>query len=392
MTEWAFVKIGDVCKTTSGGTPNRSCHEHFGGQIPWVKSGDLNDGIVSDIEETITEIGLKNSSAKVLPSGTLVVAMYGATVGKLGILGVEAATNQAVCAITPSSRVDRNYLFYFLKSIRSQLVADSIGGAQPNISQSIIREINLPIPSIDEQRRIAAILDKADAIRRKHQQVLAQADDFLRSTFLGMFGDPLTNPKKWPIKSMVELLHRPLRNGVSPSSMGTHTGKVLTLSAITGRSFDSSCVKTSMFELPLSPGDAVQAGEFYICRGNGNPDLVGKGFFATASMEDTAFPDTMIAAQPDEAVVCREYFEVLWNSQAVRSQIAKAARTTNGTFKVNQTAIEGIQVIVPSKDTQDQFRRMSSKIGSLIKRSKEDLTEANTLFASLSQRAFRGEL
>ena len=100
-TAMKTVRLGDICRTASGGTPSRTNAGYYGGVIPWVKSGELPDGIVSSIEETITEVGLKNSSAKVFPKGTVLLALYGATVGKVGILPCDAATNQAVCAIFP---------------------------------------------------------------------------------------------------------------------------------------------------------------------------------------------------------------------------------------------------------------------------------------------------
>lgn len=152
------VRLGDVAETSSGGTPQRGVLKYYGGNIPWIKSGELPDGLITQVEEFITEEGLAKSSAKIFPSGTLLIAMYGATVGRLGILGMAAATNQAVCAITPSSEIDQEYLFFWLLTIRNELIEASFGGAQPNISQTVIRDIEIPLPPIDEQLRIAAYL------------------------------------------------------------------------------------------------------------------------------------------------------------------------------------------------------------------------------------------
>ena len=99
--DWEWMTIGDVADTTSGGTPSRKYSEYFEGTIPWVKSGELGDGLVSITEEKITETAIKNSSAKIFPAGSVLVALYGATVGKVGILNMDAASNQAVCALYP---------------------------------------------------------------------------------------------------------------------------------------------------------------------------------------------------------------------------------------------------------------------------------------------------
>ena len=153
--DWDWKTLASIAKTGSGGTPSRRNPEYFNGDIPWIKSGELNNGLILDSEEKITRDAIKNSSAKLLPTGTLLIAMYGATVGKLGILDIEGATNQAVCSIFPDSSIDKKFLFYFLKSIRNSLLERSFGGAQPNISQAVIRSIKVPVPPTTEiQRRI----------------------------------------------------------------------------------------------------------------------------------------------------------------------------------------------------------------------------------------------
>jgi type I restriction enzyme, S subunit len=152
--------LGDVCRTTSGGTPSRKRADYFQGDIPWVKSGELTDGLVSDVSEFITEEAVANSSAKLFPLGTLLIAMYGATVGKLGVLTKPAATNQAVCAIFPPPELDSKFLFWFLRFKRSYLIDQAVGGAQPNISQSILRELMVPVPPINVQREVVAEIEK----------------------------------------------------------------------------------------------------------------------------------------------------------------------------------------------------------------------------------------
>jgi len=158
--DWEWVSLGNICRTTSGGTPSRKIKEYFEGDIPWVKSGELPDGPVSEIEEYITGEAVKNSSAKQFPKGTLLIALYGATVGKLGVLTQEAATNQAVCAIFPPDDLETKYLFWYLRFVRSDLIAQAIGGAQPNISQGILRNLLIPVAPRYQQKRIVAEIEK----------------------------------------------------------------------------------------------------------------------------------------------------------------------------------------------------------------------------------------
>ena len=159
---WKTVKLGDMCKTCTGGTPSRNHREFFGGSVPWFKSGELGDSIVTSSEEKITSKGLTNSNAKIFPKGTLLIALYGATTGKVGILGIDASTNQAICAIFPNEEIDSKFLFYLLIQHRPSILLERCGAAQPNISQDIIRKMEIPLPPLPEQRQIASILTRCD--------------------------------------------------------------------------------------------------------------------------------------------------------------------------------------------------------------------------------------
>ena len=159
-------KVKDIAKTTSGGTPNRSMSVYYGGNISWIKSGELNDSIITVSEETITEDALKNSSAKLYPKGTLVLALYGATVGKTGILGFESASNQAVCAVYPEKGISKEYLFWFFRQKRLEYIQQSFGGAQPNISQDVVKNTDVPVPPLDVQESVQKLLFHIEKTKR----------------------------------------------------------------------------------------------------------------------------------------------------------------------------------------------------------------------------------
>jgi type I restriction enzyme M protein len=155
QTEFELVKIGDVFKTSSGGTPLRTKSEYYqNGTISWLKSGEVAQGYIYHSEEFITEEGLKNSSAKLFPINSVLVAMYGATAGQVGILKFESTTNQAVCAIYPNDNVIPEYLYVILKQQTQNFVALSGGGGQPNISQQIIKDFEIPLPPLEIQGQI----------------------------------------------------------------------------------------------------------------------------------------------------------------------------------------------------------------------------------------------
>lgn len=190
---WEWKKLGDVADTTSGGTPNRSIKEYWGGKIPWLKSGELTDDIIYSNSEFITEEGLRNSSAKLFERGTLLIALYGATAGKLGFLNFNSSTNQAICAIFNHEQViSKKYLFNYLLLKRDKIINDSFGGAQPNISQNYLREIKFPLPPLPEQQKIVKVLDatfvKVDNAIALVQENIDKIKKLNESAFNDVFG------------------------------------------------------------------------------------------------------------------------------------------------------------------------------------------------------------
>ena len=167
---WEWVRLGDIGAWAAGATPSRKHPEYYGGTIPWLKTGDLNDGIVNETSEKITELGVKNSSVKVNEPGNVLIAMYGATIGKLGIVGnQELVTNQACCGCNLFDGVHNWYLFYYLLASRKRLIDLGSGGAQPNISKNKIEKFTFPLPPLEEQSRIAAKVAQLFALLRKSE-------------------------------------------------------------------------------------------------------------------------------------------------------------------------------------------------------------------------------
>ncbi len=188
--DWPMVELGKILKTSSGGTPLKGKTEFYeNGTIPWLKSGEVGQGLITTVEERITESGLRNSSSKIFPVKTVLVAMYGATAGKVGILGIEAATNQAVCGILPDSSINSDFLFYLLKSRTDELIGLSTGGAQPNISQAIIRSLLIPLPPLETQQSIVAEIEAEQLLVAANRELIERFEKKIQATIARIWGE-----------------------------------------------------------------------------------------------------------------------------------------------------------------------------------------------------------
>ena len=157
---WCWCRLGEIGDWKAGSTPSRSNPELYNGNIPWLKTGDLTDGDINEIPECISEKALESCSMRLNPIGSVLIAMYGATIGKLGILKIEATTNQACCACVPYNGIYNKYLFYYLMSQKKDFTEKAEGGAQPNISREKLVVHLLPLPPLSEQKRVVAAIEK----------------------------------------------------------------------------------------------------------------------------------------------------------------------------------------------------------------------------------------
>lgn len=189
---WVWCRLGDIFSTTSGGTPTKGNHRYWKGEITWYKSGELNDSYL-DIEshEKITQTGLKESSATLFPKGTLLIAMYGATAGKLAILGREATTNQAVCGFFENGNILTAYLFDFLLSNRTKMIKESWGMSQPNISQTYLRNFAFALPPFEEQKaiveKVKTLIQKCQALEQEIKTSEANAQMLMQAVLKDAF-------------------------------------------------------------------------------------------------------------------------------------------------------------------------------------------------------------
>lgn len=401
---WVRVALGEVCETTSGGTPTRGRYDYYNGSILWVKSGELNYNIITQTEEKISEKGLQNSSAKLLPQGTLLIALYGATVGRLAILGVEAATNQAVCAILVPPSINHKYLYHFLFSSKETLLQQRTGGAQPNISQAIVNNLPIPLPPLAEQNRIVArlemLLKELNETEAALQQAKSQAEEYRQAVLRDAFEGRLTNevmqesefPKEWKQVTVSEVSTK-IQYGFTARAKNENTGiKILRITDIQNGEVNWDEVPYTDIEAILKEEYLLREDDILFAR-SGN--TVGKTFLVEGIIPAAVFASYLIRIVTDPRLISAKYLFYYFQTEEYWSKI-RGGQTGVSQPNFNGKKLSDIELLLPPieeqhlivKRIEDIFLK-TSQIHSEIKAS---LEKTQSLRQTLFKDAFAGKL
>ena len=389
---WQQTTLGEVADIVSGSTPKSDVPRYWDGSVAWATPTDLSrlDGKhLSKTDRTITEEGLNESSARLLPPGSVLFSSR-APIGLVAINTQPMATNQGFKSFVPRPEVDADYLYWWLRANRRQLEDLGNGATFKEVSKAVVSRVKFPLPPFAEQRRIAAILDKADAIRRKREQALALADEFVRAVFVEMFGDPSTNSKGWPIGSIRDLIVE-AKYGTSQKAdavLGSYP--VLRMGNLTyaGR-IDSTDLKYLDLNRHEVDKYTVRRGDLLFNRTNSR-ELVGK---TAVVMTDKiyAFAGYLVRARTNNKAN-PHYISAFLNSPFGKSTLQGMCKSIIGMANINAQEFQNIRLPVPPRDLQNQFGTVLERTEVTRQLLQADLRNATELFTSLSQRAFRGEL
>ena len=253
---------------------------------------------------------------------------------------------------------------------------------QASFAVADLKKIKIIVPDLSEQCEVIDILNRVNQVIEDRQRELRKMDDLIKARFVELFVG-----KKYEIVKAGSII-KEMRNGVSPSTSGGHFEKVLTLSAITQGKFDDKAWKEGFFTDCPSAEKRITEDDFYICRGNGNKSLVGMGVYALENRPDLVFPDTVIAAHIDTERMVLPYLWIMWQQPEVRKQLESGARTTNGTYKINQKVISEIKIICPPINEQEVFADFVKQVNKSKVKVQKALDETQKLFDSLMQQYF----
>ena len=372
------------------------------GTLPVIRAGNIQDQL--DLDDDLVFVPAKLVSERQrLRRGDIVMCTSS---GSADIVGKTAYADNdwngsfgAFCAVVrpKEDKCYPRYLFHYLRSPEFRNWTKNSSGVNiKNIRKSELDEIAVPFPNIHEQRRIAAILDKADAIRRKRQQALALADDFLKSVFLEMFGDPETNPKQLPQEELGELLER-IDSGHSPKCEARPAAEdeigILKVSSISSTHFKPEENKAVFEGYPIDERNLVHSGDLLFSRKN-TYQLVGASAIVENVHGKLAMPDLIfrLVPRPDRKIEI-PYLWMLLTQDSIRERLRKVAGGSAASMpNIGKERLRSVLLPIAKPEDQVQFTKYYSKRISLKKKLQENLTVTEDLFASLSQRAFRGEL
>jgi type I restriction enzyme S subunit len=385
---WIEQRISDFAEVITGGTPSTGKSEYWDqGEIPWLNSGEVNQEIITTCDNYITEEGLRNSAAKLMPKDTVLIALTGATTGVVGYLTFEACANQSVTGILPSHSHHPKYLYYYLKSIRNKVLSDSYGGAQKHISQGYVKDLQIPLPPLPVQQRIAAILDAADALRRKDQELLKKYDELAQAIFIDMFGDPVKNEKGWEVKRLYEACQNIVGGGTpSKSNAEFYVGNI---PWVTPKDMKSELISNSIDHINQL---AVDNSSTKLIPKNSVLMVIRSGILKhtlplAINTEVVTINQDMKAFILNEKYT-NEYFFKYFLSRVSEWLLGKVRAVTADNIEFG--VIRNMDFICPPLKMQNEFKRRILTLNMIKKQEGKYL--ADQLFQTLCQEAFKGTL
>ena len=381
-----MAKLGEVFTIASGGTPDKKKPFYYeNGTIPWVKTGDLKTQYVPEGIECITEEGLDNSSAKLFPPNTVLVAMYGATIGACSILPYEAATNQACAAFLPNENVLPTYLYYFLSSKREQFVKDGVGGAQPNISAGYLKNVQFGRIPMQQQIDIVEKLDKVEKLIVLRKEQLAKLDQLVKSRFIELFGTYPNNPMGWETGTIREIV-ADVRYGSSRPAVDGGKYQYLRMNNITyGGELDLT--DTKRIDVPENELDkcTVRRGDVLFNRTN-SKELVGKTCVYNRD-EMMVLAGFIIRVRVTERVL-PEFLSAFLNTDFSKQMLLGMCKTAIGQANINAQEMQNIGLYLPPIELQRQFVRFKEQTDKAKLAIQQSLGKLELLKKSLMQKYF----
>lgn len=390
--KWPMKQLGDVIKFRGGGTPRKDSPEYWSDEIPWATVKDFKGLYLSETQDSISADGLKSSSANLIPAGNVIIPTRMA-LGKAAINNIDLAINQDLRALIPQVPLDPKYLLHSMLGLAGEIERQGAGATVKGITQDKLSALKIPFPPLEEQKRIAAILDAADALRTKRRESLAQLDTLLQSTFLDMFGDCSGFVSIGELLANGSLkLHKDGNHGSlypRADEFGEQGVPFLSAKCI---SEDGDLIPAEIQYLTEEKAHKLKIG--WIEKGDvllAHNASVGKTWLYKGEYKEALIGTSLTAFRPNPQTLNSGYLLGALRSQAFRQQLfSNMGQTTRNQVPI--TAQRRLTIPIPPLDLQYRFSAIAESVEQQKARLSGHLTELDTLFASLQHRAFNGDL
>ena len=385
-SQFPFVCLGDCGEVVTGSTPPKANSDYWGGEIPFVTPAQLGfQPPITTADEYVTSEGADHG--RLLPEGAVLVCCIG-SLGKTGTAGVPLISNQQINAIIfDPIQVDARYGYHAARSLTPLLEHFAPSTTVKIVKKSAFAEFQIPLPPLAEQKRIAGILDAADALRAKRREALGQLDTLLQSTFLDMFGDPVTNPMGWDTSALGEVGEVITGNTPSRKHPEYYGEDIEWIKS--DNINDPSFVLTEAEERLSVAGKAVARtsprGSILVTCIAGSPSCIGNAAIAD---REVAFNQQINAFVPGERIALWFAFGMFW----VGKRLVQSASTSSMKGMVSKSAFSAISIPIPPTSLQSRFDAIGESVEHQKASQRAHLAELDTLFTSLQSRAFRGDL
>ena len=380
------VKLGELCEIYSGGTPKRSVSEYWtGGNVPWVKIGDITEKYVSSTEECITQAGLNNSSAKLFKPGTLLYSIF-ASIGAVGILNILAATNQAIAGLViRDNSLDHDFLYHYLKSREVASKTSGRGVAQSNINLTILRNMQVPVPPLVVQKEIVQNLEIVSRQLKMAKLQLSKLDSLVKSRFVEMFGDFACYETK-PLIKCVDCIEA----GKSPKCLAFSRKMaepgVLKLSAISSGVYCENENKALPRSVSLTIDKVVHANDILLSRKN-TPELVGRSVLVKHTDGNIMFPDIIFRMHPLSPINAM-YLSYLLAGPLLHSIQSLAHGSAKSMSNIPKSELAKLSIPIPALNLQNEFANFASQVDKSRFVAQQQIEKLQLLYDSLAQEYF----
>lgn len=395
---WPTVPITKVARVVGGATPKTDNPDFWNGRIDWATPKDLSDlghRYITSTPRKITDAGLRGCAAEVLPAGSVLFSSR-APIGHIAINTVPMATNQGFKSFVPGPELDASFLYWWLDTNRERLQAMGTGATFKEVSKAVVERIEIPLPPLDEQRRIAGILDQADALRRLRSRAFEKLNTLGQAIFHEMFGNLVANERGFEPVVVGDVIDgfETGKNLAGDPDEGRPDGfRVLKISAVTSGIFKSEESKPLPPNYEPPEAHIVRDGDLLFSRAN-TAQLIGATAFARTNSARLVLPDKLWRfVWKQKSKVRPEFVKALFSSPSFRYEIGKRSSGTSGSMKnIGQQKVMTIPFGLPRIDLQQEFAKRLSVATGQAEANQKLLETYENLFASLQHRAFKGEL